>query len=182
MDELRVHDVVLEDGDVRLRPLTEDDWATIEPWETDPDVLWFSEGGDPRPWTIDEWKPIYRDISRAAEMFVVERAGTAVGTAWLQVMNLDFVRDALPDRELRRIDLQLDKAVWGHGVGTTVIRLLTDRAFTTGADSVFACGIWDFNERSQRAFVSNGYRHWRTVPVDGSAKGSAEVYLVCERS
>lgn len=30
---LRLHDVVLQDGDLLLRPLTEEDWDTIAPWE-----------------------------------------------------------------------------------------------------------------------------------------------------
>ena len=50
------------DEELQLRPLTERDWDTIARWETDPEVLWFSEGDEPREWTIEEWQPIYRDI------------------------------------------------------------------------------------------------------------------------
>ncbi len=45
MDRLRTHDVVLVDGSLVLRPFTEDDWSLVAPWNTDPRVLWFSEGG-----------------------------------------------------------------------------------------------------------------------------------------
>src|SRR5205814_4790633 len=130
-------------------PLTEDDWCTIAPWETDPEVLWFSEGDDPRPWTIEEWQPIYRNISEAADMFVIEHQRIAVGTGWVQAMNLDFILEEYPGKDLRRIDLQLDKGVWGRGFGTRAIRLMTEHGFATGADAIFAAGIWDFNLRSQ---------------------------------
>jgi len=71
--------------------------------------------------------------------------------------------------------------VWGRRIGTRAIRLMTGRAFVTGADLVFAAGIWDFNERSQRAFAACGYLPWRTIPVE-RARGTAMVYLVCERA
>lgn len=178
---LRVHDVVLDDGDVRLRPLTEADWDMITVWETDPDVLWFSEGGEPRTWTIDEWKPIYRDISKSAEMFVIEHEAAPVGTGWVQAMNLDFISADYPGLDLRRIDLQLDKGVWGRRIGTRAIRLMTRRAFDTGADRGFVAAIWDFNERSQGAFAASGYVLWRTIPERDGSTGTAMIYLVCHR-
>lgn len=178
---LRVHDVVLQDGDVRLRPLTEEDWDTIAPWETDPEVLWFSEGGEPRDWTIEEWKPIYRDISQAAEMFVIEHQATPVGTGWVQQMNLDFILTAFPGVDIRRVDLQLAKHVWGRGIGRSAISLMTGRAFGTGAELVFAAGIWDYNQRSLRAFAACGYLPWRTLAEPEGSRGTSTVYLVCRR-
>ena len=166
---------------MRLRPLTESDWDTIAPWETDPDVLWFSEGGELRPWTIDEWKPIYRDISQSAEMFVIEHDGVPVGTSWIQAMNLEFIVEEFPNQDLRRIDLVLDKSVWGRGIGTRAINLMTGRAFDTGAQAVFGASIWDFNERSQRAFRACGYTLWRTITEPPGSRGAASVYLVSRR-
>ncbi|MFI5046452.1 MAG: GNAT family N-acetyltransferase [Acidimicrobiia bacterium] len=166
---------------MRLRPLTEDDWDTIAVWETDPDVLWFSDGGEVRQWTIDEWKPIYRDISTSADMFLIEHNDIPVGTGWVQAMNLDFILAEHPGRDLRRIDLQLDETVWGRRLGTRAIRLMTRHAFDTGADLVFASGIWDFNERRLRAFGACGYGLWRSIPEPDGSRSSAMVYLVCQR-
>ncbi len=83
---LRTHDVVLVDGAVRLRPFTEDDWDVIAPWATDPRLLRYSDYVDER--SMDELRGIYRGVSQAAELFVIECDGVSVGDGWLQEMNL----------------------------------------------------------------------------------------------
>ena len=40
---LREHDARLEDGDLVVRPLTEDDWDAIDRWALDPEVLFLAE-------------------------------------------------------------------------------------------------------------------------------------------
>lgn len=68
-DRLRAHDVVLVDGSLVLRPLTEDDWATMAPWNRDPRVLWFSEGDYVQERSIAEVQGIYRGVSQTADVF-----------------------------------------------------------------------------------------------------------------
>ncbi len=50
MTRLRTHDIHLSDGPLHLRPMTEDDWDTLLPWNNDPEVLYyievFSTGGE----------------------------------------------------------------------------------------------------------------------------------------
>ena len=43
-DRLREHFITLSDGDLVLRPMTEDDWETELRWNSDPEVLEWSEG------------------------------------------------------------------------------------------------------------------------------------------
>lgn len=118
----RVHEVVLQDGDVRLRPLSEEDWDTIAPWTPIPKSSGSRRAGrgSRGTWTIEEWKPIYRDISRAAEMFVIEHQATPVGTGWV----LDFILTAHPGMDIRRVDLQIAKQIWGRGIGRSAISLI----------------------------------------------------------
>lgn len=42
---LRTHDIVLMDGSLVLRPMTEHDWEIVAAWNDDPDVLWFTDNG-----------------------------------------------------------------------------------------------------------------------------------------
>jgi RimJ/RimL family protein N-acetyltransferase len=55
-------------------------------------------------------------------------------------MNVKRLLDEYPGFDVRRIDLMIgEKALWGQGLGTEVVRLLTDLAFQQeGADYVFA--------------------------------------------
>ena len=177
---VRPHDVVLTDGDVRLRPFTEDDWDVVAPWVTDPRVLRFSDFVEER--SLAEIQGIYRGVSRAAELFVIERNGVAVGDGWLQEMNLPRITAAFPGQRTSRIDLQLAHGAWGRGVGSKAIRLMTRHAFDRGDDLVFAVGIGDFNERSRRAFLRCRYVPWRRVPQPDRGPDASGYDLVCRRA
>jgi len=176
---LRGHDVVLVDGPLVLRPLTEDDWDIVAAWNTDPRVLWFSDNGAVEERSIADVQAIYREVSHDAEMFVIEHEGVAVGDGWVQQMNLARITTAFPDQRLARVDLQLAHDVWGRGMGTRAIRLLTARAFDRGDDLVFAVDVADFNHRSRRAFLRCGFVPWRRVPSPPGAKTALVHDLVC---
>lgn len=163
MERLWEHPVSLVDGDLRLRPLTEDDWDILLRWNSDPDVLYYCEGDDVQSYTLAEVQGIYRSVSQTAFCFVMEWQDAPVGECWLQRMNLERVLVAFPDQDLRRIDLTIgEKAYWGRGLGTRVIALLTRLGFHQGADAIFGCDIADYNPRSRRAFEKNGFELWRT--------------------
>lgn len=179
MESVRMHDTVLVDGSLVLRPMTEDDWDVIAAWNNDPDVLWFTDNGGVSERSLTELQQIHRVVSRTADLFVFEIDGVAVGDGWVQQMNLDRILRAFPDRRLARIDLQLSPTVWGKGIGTRAVRLLTGHAFEGGHDLVFACDIADYNARSRRAFLRCGYVPWRRV-LSPPGDATTFVYdLVC---
>ena len=166
-DLLSTHDVLLADGVLLLRPFTEGDWGLVAPWVTDARVLRFTDCVGERP--MAEVQGIYRGVSQRAELFVIERDGVAVGDGWLQEMNSPRIIGAFPGLRISRIDLQLAPEVWGQGVGSRAIRLMTGRAFDRGDDLVFGVDIADFNERSRRAFLRCGY-----VPCGASGSASPQ--------
>ncbi len=43
---LREHSIALQGTRVVLRPMAETDWDVLARWNSDPEVLWFSEGDD----------------------------------------------------------------------------------------------------------------------------------------
>ena len=182
LPELRIHEFELEDGDLRLRPFTEADWALAASWQADPRVLWFSEGGFVEDRPLAETQGIYRGVSQAAEVFVIERDGVAVGDGWVQEMNLPRITSRFTPLRTARIDLQLAHDVWGQGLGTRAIRLMTAHAFDQGYDLVFGVDIGDFNERSRRAFLRCGYVPWRRVPQPSASKSHYVHDLICRPS
>jgi RimJ/RimL family protein N-acetyltransferase len=182
-ERLREHSVHLARPPVHLRPLTEDDWELLLRWNSDAEVLFYSEGDDVQSRDLEDIQGIYRGVSQAALCFVMEHNGRPVGECWLQRMNLPWIQEAFLAQDLRRIDIAIgEKDVWGQGIGTTAIDLLCGLAFESeGADAVFACSVADYNPRSRRAFERNGFTLWREVPEPPGQKAVTSYYLLLTR-
>ena len=160
---LRQHDVTLcgetrRGVAVRLRPMTEDDWPLLYRWNSDPEVLYYSEGDDVDAYSPENVRGIYCTVSQTAFCFIVEADGVPVGECWLQEMNIERVLIRYPGLDCRRIDLMIgEKSYWGQGIGTEMIRLLTEFGFVEqGADVIHSC-VSDYNVQSWRAFQRVGY-------------------------
>jgi len=157
--KLRTHRLVLQGVRVTLRPLTEEDWPLLLKWNSDPEVLYFSEGDDVSAYTLEQVQSIYRHVSQNAFCFMIEVATQPIGEGWLQKMNLDRILQQYAGLDCRRIDLLIgEKAFWHQGLGTETIRLLSAFAFEEEvADIVFACDVADYNLASQSAFQKAAY-------------------------
>ncbi|HEY2710348.1 MAG TPA: GNAT family N-acetyltransferase, partial [Caulobacteraceae bacterium] len=146
------------DGRLTLRPMSESDLPFLMAINNDPEVLYYSEGDDVTSRPLEEVQAIYRHVSQTAFCFVIEVDGAPVGDCWLQQMNLERLRARFPDFDCRRVDLELVRASWGRGVGGASLRLLLDFAFEgEGADAVFGCDVADYNDRSRRLFLGQGF-------------------------
>ena len=186
MDHLRPHPIILESPRLRLRPLTEDDWDLLVPWNNDPEVLYFADGTDTKSYSLEQVQDIYRSVSERAFCFMMELRGCgdapahAIGDCWLQRMNLRRVLMLHPGESLWRIDLMIgEKSLWGQGLGTEAIGLLTDFGFRAqAADRIYACGVADYNPRSQAAFRRAGYVVEQVVPEPPGSKGKC-CYDLC---
>lgn len=181
-ERLRTHGIRLRDGELRLRPMTEEDWTHLLAWNNDPDVLYFADGDDVTHRPLEEVQWIYRVVSQKAFMFIIELDGRPMGECWLQEMNLKRLLDRFPGLDLRRIDLTIgDKSLWGRGLGTRAIRLLTQLAFDLKADAVFGVDIADYNPRSRRAFEKAGFQLAGVSDVPQPAKARQACDLVIWR-
>lgn len=158
--KLRSHDVTLVGENLTLRPMTEDDWDVLFRWNSDPEVLRYTEGDDVSRYDPAQVQDIYRTVSQNAYCFMAMFEHRLIGECWLQEMNLARILRAHPDKDVRRIDLMIgEKAHRGRGLGTEMIRLLTAFAFDREhADIVFGCDIADDNIASLRAFQKAGYK------------------------
>ncbi|MHC4607453.1 MAG: GNAT family N-acetyltransferase [Planctomycetota bacterium] len=182
-ETLRTHDVRLAEGPLVLRPMTEDDWGILLPWNRDPQVLFYAEDDDVQGYTLEEMRDIYRTTSRRAYVFVIELDGRPIGDCWLQEMNRNSILARHPgSMDLRRIDLVIGaKELWGRGWGTKVIGMLTRFGFEEcGADAIFGL-VSDHNPRSRRAFEKNGYVVERVVPQPAGGKVKESYDLVLTR-
>ncbi len=140
--------------------MTEDDWDILLRWNNDPDVLYYVSAEDDNTQSLERVRQIYRGVSQAAFCFIMEVGRSPAGECWLQQMNLERILNKYPDMDCRRIDIMIgEKGLWGQGIGTEVIGILTRFGFEAEkADMIFGCDIADYNPRSLRAFEKNGYR------------------------
>ena len=189
--KLKTHKISLRGPRVRLRPLTEDDWDLLLKWNNDPTVLYYSEEDDVHSWSLRELREMYRATSRIALLFIIEvkaerkeRKGfpsgwKPIGDAWLEEMNLQHWLKRYPKKDMRRLPVFIgEKDEWGKGYGGETIGLLLELAFEEGAELVFACGIWDYNQRCLRAFEKHGFKVVRKKKAKWGAKGKFLVDMV----
>ena len=185
---LKRHNVVLRDSskcayDLRLRPMTEEDWPILLERNNDPDVLHYAEHDDIKSYTLEQVQELYCAVCENAICFIIEANGEPIGECWLQRMNIDRVLKMYPNADCRRIDLTIGaKQYWGKGLGTRVIRLLTEFGFChEGVDVIYEPGVADYNSRSLRAFQKAGFKVVAQTKVEPGRKAGTLYDLVLTR-
>lgn len=165
MSCIKTHDVTLRGGcekyTITLRPTSDADIALLQELNSDPAALALADpGGDMEPYTEDMVRKIWGPVSQHALCFIVEADGVAVGDCWLQEMNLPAVREKYkPGTDVRRIDMSIGRvSYWNQGIGTAMIRMLMDFAFTKTTTDVLHCICDESNIRSNRVWQKNGFR------------------------
>lgn len=176
MEQLREHNITLRGERLVLRPMTERDWDIVQKWESDPELLYYWDGDWIEDRELETTQMIYRGVSQTAFVFIAELDSRPIGCCWLQKMNLERILKHFPGKELHRIDLAIgEKELWGKGLGTEMIRILTEFGFKhERADAIFGCSIADYNPRSRRAFEKNGYTLFQETPQPEGSKVKIE--------
>ncbi len=184
MPFIRSHDISLYGGndafDIVLRPLTDEHLPYLYKWNTDPDVLYWTEGGEDVERSYDEKtvRQIYGGVSQNALCFLVEADGVSVGECWLQRMNLPEVRAMYPpETDVRRIDMAIgEKAYWNCGIGTVMIRMLVEYAFAGEHVDVLHCFCEDYNVCSRRIWEKLGFALVKTEALSQPQKGRLQYH------
>jgi aminoglycoside 6'-N-acetyltransferase len=172
------HDVVLEDDQVRLRPVTETDWPVLCRWNRDPEVLWWSEGDDVKEREDKDTEGIIRWIAHQGYHFMIESPpGEPVGEMCVQRMNIP--RRLVPGKKIFRLPITIgEKSKWGQGIGKHTIRLALRFAFEDlGADTVCAVDVDSGNERSANLWKSLGFSVIASYPASDSKHGPDSLSL-----
>lgn len=178
---IRTHNVTLYGGndvDIILKPLADAHLPLLYRWNADPEVLYWTEGGDhPKDARLSydaaTVNDIYGGVSQNALCFLVEANGEPIGEYWLQKMNLPDVRAMYPEgTDVRRIDMAIgEKAWWNRGVGTSMAGMLVNYAFAGEGVHVLHCFCEDYNARSKRVWEKNGFTRVRADAIAPGAKG-----------
>ena len=172
------HNHIIQEDNIKLRPICETDWEYLFRWNKDKEILYFSEGDDISEYSNEETKQIYTYVSQKADIFIIEYLNEIIGECWLQEMNLNDIMERLPNKNIYRIDLMIGrKELWNKGIGSRVINMLTKYGVTEKkADMIFGV-IFDYNLRSLKAFSKNKYVEYNRVEIN-SSKSKEEIRLV----
>jgi RimJ/RimL family protein N-acetyltransferase len=188
MPVIRSHDITLHGGNdeysIILRPLCDEHLPLLCTWNADPEVLYWAEGGEDvaRSYGEETVRNIYGSVSQHALCFLIEVDGTPIGECWLQKMNLPDVISMYPGLDVRRIDMAIgEKAYWGKGIGTAFVHMLVDLAFTTENVDVLHCLCEDYNIRSQRVWLKNGFKLVRADELVQPQKGKVQYHYALTR-
>jgi RimJ/RimL family protein N-acetyltransferase len=161
-----------------LRPLTDEHLPLLYKWNADPELLYWTEGGEdiPRSYSADTVHKIYGGVSKNALCFLVEADGAAIGECWLQKMNLPNVKAMYPSElDVRRIDFAIGESEWRNkGIGTEFVRMLVDFAFCGENVDVLHCFCEDYNPCSRRVWEKNGFALILSEPLPQPQKGKLQ--------
>ena len=183
MNIIKSHDITLigklKEYNIQLKPLNDKHLPLLFKWNADPDVTYWCEGSD-LPEGNDEKTvcDIYSYVSKIAFCFLLEVNGEPIGDCWLEEMNIQEVSDMYPNLNVKRIDMMIgEKDWWGKGIGTALVGILTDYAFEhDNVDIIHIPSVFDFNIRSQKAFLKNGYRFIKATNVADNKKMKQEYH------
>ena len=153
-------------GEICLRPASDADIPLLCELNRDPRALiWSSESEE--PYTEEMVRQVWGYVSPMALCFIIEVEGVPVGDCWLQRMNLPQVIARYPEgTDVRRIDMSIGRVeYWGRGVGTAMVELLMEHAFTVDGADVLHCMCDSRNTRSDRIWQRLGFELvWKDAP------------------
>jgi aminoglycoside 6'-N-acetyltransferase len=189
MSIIKSHDITLYGGNAEynivLKPLCDEHLPLLYKWNSDPEVLYWTEGGKDimRSYNEETVHCIYGGVSQNAFCFLIEVNGVNIGECWLQKMNLPYVLamyDNLTDD--RRIDMAIgDKNYWNKGIGTQFIHMMIDFAFKSEKVDILHCFCEDYNIRSRRIWEKNGFTLILSEELPQPQKGKYQYHFTLTR-
>lgn len=183
MSIIKSHNITLYGGndqyEIVLRPLTDEDLPYLYKWNSDPEVLYWTEGEDIEGYPPEVVYQIYGGISQNNLCFAIEVNGETIGECWLQKMNLPNIKAMYADStDVRRIDMSIgEKAFLGKGIGTLFIGMLVKYAFEYDHVDVLHCFCEDYNIRSRRVWEKNMFTLILTEEIPQPHKGKLQYHF-----
>lgn len=138
---------------VLLRPVTEDDLATMWPWEIDTELVVLGDDEPPMPRTLESFREHIKKLLGKPEeeaIFAIEADGALIGSCSL----FHF------DPTARNAELGIligDRNYWGRGYGREAVGLLLEYAFRYRNQHKVYLGTFADNERAIRSYRACGF-------------------------
>jgi len=180
MSIIKTHDVTLYGGndvDIILRPLCDEHLPLLYKWGGDPEVVYWSDTGNVNDFDEESVRSIYGSVSQNGLCFLAEIDQYPIGNFWLQKMNISEVSALYPGLDVRRIEAEIgEKEHWGRGIGTEIVHMLIDYAFYGENVDVLHCFSADYNLRSQKTLLKQGFVLCGEEVVENSLRAKKEYH------
>jgi aminoglycoside 6'-N-acetyltransferase len=138
--------VTLQGAQVRLRPATEADIPELARIRATPEVLRWWRGGD------DMTAAVADDLAQPdIETFVIEHDGRVVGA-------IQWQAETEPDYRHASIDIYLDPAVQGRGLGSDAVRTLAHHLIADHGHHRLVIDPAADNSAAIRSYAKVGFR------------------------
>ena len=106
-----------------------------------------------------------------------------IGECWLQQMNIPDIKNLYPSLDVRRIDMAIgEKQHWGKGIGTVFVGMLVEFAFQVEKVDLLHCFSEDYNQRSQKVWLKNGFKLVRIDDLPQPQKGKKQYHFELTRA
>jgi RimJ/RimL family protein N-acetyltransferase len=189
MPIIKNHDVTLsslfEGNTITLRPLTDEHLPYLYKWNSDSEVLYWTEGGEDivRSYDKETVHDIYGGVSKSGHCFLVVLNDEPIGECWLQQMNIPEIKNLYPSLDVRRIDMAIgEKQYWDKGIGTIFVGILVEFAFSVEKVDLLHCFSEDYNYRSQKVWLKNGFRLVKSEELTQPQKGKIQYHYELARA
>ncbi len=138
----------IEGNRIRLRQaVIPDDCKEAVKWYSAPDVLYYSEGKGTKPFDIEQVIRLYTYLNQIGELYMIE---IKTSDGYRSIGDITLAEDTLPvvigAKEYR-----------SKGIGKEAIGMIIERARQLGWDKLKVKMIYDYNEKSKRLFLKQGF-------------------------
>jgi [ribosomal protein S5]-alanine N-acetyltransferase len=157
---------MLVDAEITLRPYREDDIPALAALANNPRVAENLRDVFPHPYGLSDAEHFVRTMASAPGLhnFAVEVRGVFAGGAGIAILGDVYRRTA-------EIGYWLGEPFWGRGIGTRVVRMIAEHAFSLGPICRLEAAVFENNRASQRVLEKAGFaleaRHRLSVTKNG---------------
>lgn len=184
MSVIRRHDYTLKIKDTQLEliPLLDEHLPLLYKWNNDPEVVYWADSGNFEVCTEEDVRGIYSYVSEKAFCFLIVYEGNPVGDCWVQEMNLEHLKEKHPSKNVYRIDITIgEKELWGKGIGSAAVKVLCKFAFHKLEADILYYICCDYNERSRRTAIKNGFVESGKRDVVDSDRAKIEYFYMMDK-
>ena len=146
---MSLHDQsIIVSSDLRLRPLTEEDYQLALEWYSNDNILWYSENRK-EPYKLEDIQRMYQYLNKKGQVYVIEYKEDQ----WEPIGDVTLAEDTMP--------MVIIPKYQGKGIGSIIIKRLIDEAKRLGYKKLALSGIYLYNIPSQKMYGKCGFREVR---------------------
>lgn len=131
--------------DLRLRPISQEDYVIALPWYKNKLILKYSENVSDYTYDLKIITRMYDHLNKLGQVFFIE----VFEEDWKPIGDVTLSSETMP--------IVIDPSYWGKGIGKQVITALLNYGVSNDMHHFKLKGIYSFNHRSINLYKSCGF-------------------------